>query len=84
MFFTDQICVSIYCRRSPCDHFCQIILNSDQWFQSRRIKNKIPLLRYAMFLTDQIRFRLFIKGHLVAISAKSFSILTTCFREEDV
>ena len=37
-FLMDQICVSNFCR-SPSDHFCRIILNSDKWFQSRKILN---------------------------------------------
>ena len=53
---------SYFCR-SHIDHFCKIILISDNWFQMRFLKvflchNKPPPL-VAMFLMDQIRFSYF-------------------------
>ena len=35
-FLMDQICVSYFCK-SPGGYFCQIILNSDKWFHSRKV-----------------------------------------------
>ena len=36
-----------------------------------------------MFLMDQFLLAIFVEGHLVTISAKLFSNLTTGFRRED-
>ena len=34
----DQISFSNFCRGSPSDHCCQIVFNSDNWFQRRCLK----------------------------------------------
>ena len=83
------------------NHFCQIVFNSDQWFQKERslrfiqrylretghlpwrpglLTKKIILT----ILTDQIFSSYFCKESLSAIPAKSFLIMATGFRGEDV
>ena len=76
---------SYFCR-SHIDHFCKIILISDNWFQMRFLKvflchDKPPPL-VAMFLMDQIRLAIFVDGQGVTISAISFFIQTIDFRED--
>ena len=65
-FLTDQISSSYFCSRSPSDHFCQIIFNSDHWFQRRFLKfshRDIMETGHASWwpciLMDQIRFSYF-------------------------
>ena len=57
-FLMDQISFSYFCRRSPGDHFCQIIFSSDHWFQE--IKPRPPWR--PCFLTYQISFSNFCRS----------------------
>ena len=41
-FSMDQIRLSYFCRRSPCGHFRQIILNSGELFQNRTFFKCLP------------------------------------------
>ena len=76
VFLTDQICFSYFGRQSFSDYVYQIILNSDHPFHKRKFfEIAINHAPYSFF---------FVEGHLITTSAKSFSILTTSFRGEDV
>ena len=83
-FLKDQICFSFFGRRSFSDHFYQIILNNDHWFQRGLLSlyfddKSRPV---APMLFQRIKFYLFtfVIGHIKTISAKSISILNTGFR----
>ena len=68
----DQIRLSYFCGRSSNDNFCQIIFNSDLWFQ----RNREDFLKFShgyimetglapgshAFLTDRIYFSYFCRG----------------------
>ena len=70
MYFDGQFCFSYFGRRSFSDHFYQIILNSDHWFQKRG-SSKF-LLSSKPCPLDHISFSYFVEGHLVTTSAKLF------------
>ena len=82
-FSTDQS-FSYFCRRSPNDHFCKIILNSDNFNLFQRFLKLLYLQkatpRATMFFNrSKFIFAIFVVGHLVTISAKLFSILVIIF-----
>ena len=80
MFLTEQISLAFFD-----NHFCQTLFNTEHLkvsFIGTEEKLATPLGSHVF---GWIRFFLaiFVKGHPVIISTKSFCILTTGFRGED-
>ena len=82
----DQIRFSYFCRRSSSDHFDQIILNADYMCQRRRFLmfpyHCNPHSPVAKFLWIKFMLSIFVEVQLMTISAKSFFILNSGFRED--
>ena len=49
-------------------YFCQLVFNSDNWFQRRRIK----FIIYVYHVFDGSNISFFVEGHTETISAKLF------------
>ena len=60
-----------FCKNSSCDHFYQIILNSNHGFRVKYFKFLLSQLAtppVAIFSTDQISYGYIVESHLVIIS----------------
>ena len=76
-YISDTGCHVYFCRCDH-DHICQMIFNSDNWFQEMfsfshsYIRETGHAPWWPCFLTDKIILAFFVEGHPVIISTKSF------------